>query len=241
LLPPLIDELVGRARVLLTPSAFTASELVQHLAVAPERIRVVGGAPALEAGDAEPLSPDELHRLGIEPPFVLRYGGYTRRKNVPLLLEAWAHVPTGTLVLTGPPQLARTEILADAPSRDRLVVLDYAPPGLLARLLRSASALVSTSSYEGFGLPPLEAMAAGTPVVAVSTSFVREIVGEAALLVEGDPETLAQALHRVLVDHELAAQLRAAGRSRAANFTWRHTARAVIRGYRNAEATRACV
>ena len=87
-LPPWMDDVVERARLLLTPSRFTAGELERHFAVPPERIRVIGGAAALEARDLSPLSADELSRLGIEPPFVLRYGGYTKRKNVGLLLDA---------------------------------------------------------------------------------------------------------------------------------------------------------
>lgn len=235
-LPSWTNEIVSRARVLLTPSAFTATELTRDFAVPPERICVVGGAPVLDASSAEPLSRDELSQLGIEPPFVLRYGGYTRRKNVALLLDAWAQVPTGTLVLAGPSQAARAQILARAPSRDRLVILDYVPEALLARLLRSAAALVSTSAYEGFGLPPLEALAAGTPVVAISSAFVREIVGDAALLVEDNPEALAEGIRRALTDVDLVSRLRVAGPRHAAGFTWERTASAVCGAYGRAMA-----
>jgi glycosyltransferase involved in cell wall biosynthesis len=229
--PQWFPEIVERASLLLTPSAFTAAELQKHLSIPAERICVFGGAPALEARDAEPLSADELHDLGIEPPFVLRYGGFTTRKNVSLLLEAWAHVSLGTLVLTGPPQAARARILDAAPSLDRVVVLDYVSKTLLARLLRSAAVLVSTSSYEGFGLPPLEALAAGTPVVAVSTPFTREVCGSAALLVEGRAEAVADALHQVLSDTDLAQRLTDAGPTHAADFTWSRAADAVQQAY----------
>jgi glycosyltransferase involved in cell wall biosynthesis len=233
-LPPWIDEIVGRAAFLLTPSVFTAAELHRHLAVPRERVRVIGSGPALVAPDAEPLSPSELRRYGIDPPFILRYGGYTKRKNVPLLLEAWARVPFGTLVLAGPPQTMRKKILDDAPSLDRVVVLDYVPETLLVRLLLSAAGLASTSSYEGFGLPPLEAMAAGTAVVAVSTPFVREVCGDAALLVEASAPSLGEALCRLLDDGELAHDLRAAGRRRARTFTWNAVASAVLQAYTSA-------
>jgi glycosyltransferase involved in cell wall biosynthesis len=165
---------------------------------------------------------------------VLRYGGYTKRKNVPLLLEAWAQVPIGTLVLAGPPQLARAKVLAEAPSLDRVIVLDYVSQTLLARLLRSAAVLVSTSNYEGFGLPPLEALAAGTPVVAVATPFVQEVCGDAALLVEGNRGALADALQHVLIDGEFASRLRSVGPARAARFTWRQAAAAVLSAYGSA-------
>jgi glycosyltransferase involved in cell wall biosynthesis len=234
LLPPWLGELASRASFLLTPSAFTAAELHRHLGVPSERVRVIGSGPGLEAWDAQPLSPSELSSLGVERPFVLRYGGYTKRKNVPLLLDAWAQVPSGTLVLAGPAQPARAKILSEAPSLDRVVVLDYVSWELLARLLRTAAALVSTSSYEGVGLPPLEAMAAGTPVVAVSTPFVREVCGGAALLVEGTPDALANALDRVIVDRDLARDLRAAGLARAARFTWKSSAATVLNAYASA-------
>jgi glycosyltransferase involved in cell wall biosynthesis len=233
-LPPWIDEIVARAAFLLTPSAFTASELRRHFAVPPERVRVIGSGPALLAHDAEAFAPSELRRYGIESPFILRYGGYTNRKNVPLLLEAWAHVPVGTLVLAGPPQSVREKILAEAPSRDRVVVLDYLPASVLARLLRSAAALVSTSTYEGFGLPVLEAMAAGTALVAVSTPFVREVCGDAALLVDASAPSVAEALCRLLADEELAERLRAGGLNRAATFTWTAVASAVLDVYAKA-------
>jgi glycosyltransferase involved in cell wall biosynthesis len=230
-LPSWTGELVARAGLLLAPSAFTAAELGRHFAVQDERVRVIGSGPALVARDVEPLSPSDLRGYGIESPFILRYGGYTTRKNVPLLLKAWAEVPVGTLVLAGPPQKAREKILSEATSLDRVVVLDYVPEALLARLLRSAAALASTSSYEGFGLPLLEAMAAGTAVVAVSTPFVREVCGDAALLVAEEHEALAAALRRLLADEALAASLRAAGTRRGACFTWSKTAFATLEAY----------
>jgi glycosyltransferase involved in cell wall biosynthesis len=231
-MPSWTGDLVARAALLLAPSAFTAGELGRHFAVPDERVRVIGSGPALVARDAEPLSPSDLRGYGIEPPFILRYGGYTTRKNVPLLLKAWAEVPVGTLVLAGPPQKAREKILAEAPSLDRVVVLDYVPEALLARLLRSASALASTSSYEGFGLPLLEAMAAGTAVVAVSTPFVREVCGDAALLIAENQVALANALRGLLTDEALAARFRAAGPKRAASFTWSKAAFETLDAYR---------
>lgn len=227
-LPPWTAEIVGGAACVFTPSAFTAGELAAVFGTPRDRIRVIGGGPAL-ATDAEPLSLDELRALGIEPPFVLRCGGWTARKNVPLLLDAWHRVDGATLVLAGPPQPARDALLAEAPGR--VVALDYVEAGLLARLLRSASALASTSSYEGFGLPVLEALAAGTPVVAVRTPFTEEMCGDAALLVEPRPEAVAAALGDVLADGH---GLRRAGRERAAAFTWARAADAVLSAYASA-------
>jgi glycosyltransferase involved in cell wall biosynthesis len=202
-----------------------------HLGVPEQRITVIGGAPALEAADSRPLTDGELAELGITPPFALRYGGYTKRKNVPLLLEAWSQVAVGTLVLTGPPQPARERTLAAAPSCDRVVILDYVSETLLARLLRTASALVSTSTYEGFGLPLLEAMAAGTPVVAVSKPFVGELCGDAGYLVEPNVGALAEAITCVLQDSNVARGLSDAGRLQADKYSWDRVADAVLSAY----------
>jgi glycosyltransferase involved in cell wall biosynthesis len=137
-------------------------------------------------------------------------------------------------VLTGPPQPARERILAAAPSLDRVVVLDYVPQTLLARLLRTATAVVSTSSYEGFGLPVLEALAAGTPVVAVSEPFVREVCGDAALLVERDCDAVAKGVARALSDTSLRLRLSREGRKRAELFSWGRVAARVTSSYRDA-------
>jgi glycosyltransferase involved in cell wall biosynthesis len=233
-LPTWLDSIVEGARLFLTPSAFTAGELESRLGVPAGRIRVIGGAAALDARDALPLDDRELGELGIEPPLVLRYGGYTARKNVPLLLEAWAQVQRGTLVLAGPPQPARQSILAEAPSLDRVVVLDYVTQTLLARMLRTASAFVSVSTYEGFGLPPLEAMLAGTPVVAVSAPFVTEVCGEAAVVVDAGTGALAQGIRRVLDDGDLASRLSVSGQDQAARQTWPRAAARVAAAYRDA-------
>jgi glycosyltransferase involved in cell wall biosynthesis len=230
-LPPWIERIAQDAALVFTPSRFTADEVRQHLGVSEARVRVIGGAPALEATQSAPLTDSELAELGITRPFALRYGGYTSRKNVPLLLQAWSRVTVGTLVLTGPPQPARERVLASAPPHDRIVWLDYVPEILLARLLRTASALISTSSYEGFGLPLLEAMAAGTPVVAVSTPFVREVCADAAYLVERDVEALARATECVVADDALSQRLSHAGLARAKKFSWNRVASKVLEAY----------
>ncbi len=237
-LPEWVPDIAARAARLLTPSRFTAGELEQLLDVGQERISVVPNGPGHEVSPAtEPLSEDDLGALGVSTPFVLRVGGYTQRKNFPVLLGAWPEVHRrtgGSLALAGPPQASRDAALAAAGTLDGVVALDYLPAAVVPRLLRAASALVSTSTYEGFGLPPLEAMGAGVPVVAVRSAAVEEVCGEAALLVDDEPGALAEGVIRVLEDEALRERLRSTGLRRSASFSWREAAEAVVGAYREA-------
>ena len=239
-LPACADGLARGAQRVVTPSALTARQLDHDVAVAAERIRVVPLAPGLAVSPAlPPLTDAELAALGLRRPFVLRAGGYTARKNVALLLAAWPLVRRATgaqLALAGPAQAARAALLASAPSLDGVAVLDYVPDELLPRLFVSAAAVVSTSAYEGFGLPPLEAMAAGVPVVATRAPFVEEVCGDAALLAEPDAAALAAALCEVLSDEALRSRVRARGLERAAEFTWARTAAGLLAVYAEAAA-----
>ena len=229
-LPPWARETAERAERLLVPSNFVARELQRELGVPAERIAVFSNGPGYEVSPATKPLPDG--DLGLTRPYVLRSGGYTARKNVPLLLAAWPEIRrrTGaTLALAGPPQPARAAQLAAAPSLEGVVPLDYVPPELVPGLVRGAAVLVSTSTYEGFGLPPLEAMAAGVPVVAVRCEAVEEVTGGAALIVANDAAALADAVSRVLEDEELRTRLIEAGLERAGEFSWRRSA-GVVRG-----------
>lgn len=235
-LPHWTAESTARAERILTPSAFTAGELEQLLGVPRQKLRVIPIGPGLSVSpDTAPLAAPELASRGLDSPLVLRMGGYTERKNVAALLAAWpeVHRQTGAcLALVGPAQPARDLQLASAPSLEGVVVLDYLPSSVLPRLLRAATALVSTSTYEGFGLPPLEAMAAGVPVVAVRSEFAAEVCGEAAVLVGNEPQAIAHELARVLGDGGLRDRLRDAGLRRSASFSWSGAAADVLAVYR---------
>jgi alpha-1,3-rhamnosyl/mannosyltransferase len=233
LFPPWGRDIAKRAELVVCPSHFTAGELQEQLGVPAARIRIVPNGPGANVSvKTQPLSDAELQRLGLTRPFALRLGGWTQRKNVPFLLAAWRHVEERsalTLALAGPPQRARDAQLAEQPLRS-VSVLDYLPAALVPRLLRTATALVTTSTYEGFGLPVLEALRAGTPVVALRAPFVEEICADAALLAD-DVDGFAEAVLRIAEDEELRKRLVTRGLERAALFTWERAAKGLVAVY----------
>ncbi len=200
-----------------------------------DKFRVVPLGPGHSLSPSTPgLSATELAAFGITKPFVLRIGGYTQRKNIPLLIAAWKCVRrqvAASLVLAGPPLGVRDSLLASVSGHDAIVVLDYVSSDLLPKLLRSAAALVSPSILEGFGMPPLEAMTAGVPVVAVRSSSSEEVCGTSALFAENTVEALAEALVRVLSDAALR-PLVMAGLDRSGTMTWDVAASSLVSVYR---------
>lgn len=234
-----IDELraqVARLRrggVALAISDATAAGLASH-GVPGERIVVTRlGAPALPAPG----------RASTPGPFLLAVGELRPRKALDVLLDSLARPELDGMrvVLAGPPGAAEASLRAQAARLGLASRVTFAGPvddTALAELYRDATALCFPSVAEGFGLPVLEAMAAGAPVVASDLDVVREVAGDAALLVPArDRDALAFALARVATDTALRARLAAAGRARAATFTWAATAEATIAGYELARNT----
>ena len=183
------------------------------------------------SADFRPVEGAKEHvrqRFGIDRPYVLCVGALQPRKNVPLAIEAYARLMgRGTdceLVIAGGDRGGRLDVL-DAILRTRLTgrvhLVGHVEDDELPALYSAARALVFPSLYEGFGLPALEAMACGTPVIASNTTGLAEAVGDAGLTVDPrSAEELAEALGRVLDDDALRERLVAAGLARAAEFTW---------------------
>lgn len=220
---PAAAEEARRAAAVICVSAFSASEAVELLGVRDPHVVHNGVDPRFFSSQA--LGDDELAAMGVQGPYVLTAGGVTRRKNLEGLALAWPLVraarPDLTLVLAGPDHPKRTHLFAGLPGV-RLVgrVTDDELTGLYA----SASAVVVPSLHEGFGLPALEGMAAGVPVVAARTSALPEVVGDGGVLVEPTTEGLVEGiLFAVSGDSEIT-QVARRGRERAREFTWEKSA-----------------
>jgi len=182
-------------------------------------------------------------RFALEAEYVLWTGTVEPRKNLPRLLRAFARVePSVELALVGPPgwneDLER--VLASLPEQVRARVhrLGWVARGDLAALYTGASVFCFPSLLEGFGFPVVEAMAHGTPVVTSTGTSTEELVADGAGLAVAptDDDAIAEAISRVLADPRLAASLAAAGRERAATYTWDRTAELVERAYGEAVA-----
>lgn len=184
-------------------------------------------------------------RFGVQPgSFVVFLGALVARKNAPTLIRALAQLrgEKMALVMIGPGQRDGGQGGADIARLDdriRVVRTGYVPDDDAATLVQSAAALAHPALAEGFGLVPLEAMALGTPVVASRSSSIPEVVGDAGILVDepSSPSAWADALSRAIGDPTLRAEMAAAGRQRAAEFTWERAARTMLDIYRDVAST----
>ncbi|MFN8532623.1 MAG: glycosyltransferase family 1 protein [Dehalococcoidia bacterium] len=233
LYPFLIAAAVRSARRVMADSRYVANDLTHRGLVDPARVAVVPAA----ADRLPPAADQPPPAYWPTEPYLLAVGADKPLKNLPMLVRAYAASGVqAPLVLAGPldPRHPRTvreiERLGLA---DRVRQIGAVPEERLGDLYRGAIALLFPSLAEGFGLPPLEAMSVGVPVVCSSATSLPEVVGEAALLIRPDDETgWARAIRQVGGDGALRATLAAAGRARAAQFTWRRSAEATVVQYR---------
>ena len=234
--PGLIARAVRRGAHVHAASAFVAGEVIEHFGVDPANVHVIhNGIADVTSGD--PLAG---RRFAGGSRYVLGLGTVEPRKDLPTLVRAFDAVAAQNadvrLVLAGPDGWgvdALTAAMDGAHHRARIVRVGWVDDQVRADLLAGATALAYPSVYEGFGLPPLEAMAAGTPVATTRAGALPEIVGDAAILVDpGDVDGLAGALSELLDDESRRDELIAAGRARVALFGWDRAANELTRLYR---------
>jgi glycosyltransferase involved in cell wall biosynthesis len=239
----LMPVVARRALGILTVSETVKSEIVAGLGVDPRKIFVVPPAPAdLYRPVEKTAARDEvLSRHGLATPYVLFVGTLEPRKNLDGLLRAFdrlkaeTEVPHTLVVVGGRgwkygPIFKTVDGLS---SKSAVRFLDYVPLEQMPALYAAASALVFPSFYEGFGVPPLEAMRCGTPAVVSDIPVLREILGDAAIFVDPrDPGSIAEGMRRVLTDTILSAGLVERGRARGDLYTWDRSARGALDAYR---------
>ena len=232
-----------RADLVITTSQAAAAEIEEHTTIDPDRLRVVPNG--VDLGDASDDEVDSVRAAFDLPdrPYVLWVGTLEPRKNVGVLVEAFARWAATSdvphrLVLAGPKGWVEDREAVLEPARrlgDRVRVLGHVDGAQLRGLYRGADVFAFPSLHEGFGLPVLEAMAQGTPVVCADIPALAEVAGAAARLVPvGDPDGWASALDDLVRDHGERERLGAAGRHHAEAFTWDRCIAETVAVYREA-------
>jgi glycosyltransferase involved in cell wall biosynthesis len=237
-----------RAARIFAVSNFTKRDVSRLFDVAPAKIEVVYNAldESFQRGHATPEEQETVRgRYQIDSPFLLYAGRISPHKNVARLIEAFAALKARLekedifgdlkLIIIGDevsrnPEIRRAVVRGGMQYDVRF--LGFVPIEVLRIFFDMAKVFVFPSLYEGFGLPPLEAMAHGTPVVASNTSALPEVVGEAALLV--NPENvfeISRAMHRLLTDQPMRERLKAAGLEQARRYSWEKSVRRMIEVY----------
>jgi glycosyltransferase involved in cell wall biosynthesis len=228
--------------VAITPSETVAEQVTAELGVPRDRIVVTPEAIRPGALCAPADDPGQVaRRLGVAGDYALFTGTLEPRKNLDRLLQAFARLGDLDLglVVAGPPGWGADpgRRAAELGVGGRVVFAGYLADGELAALLAGARAFAFPSIYEGFGLPPLEAMAAGVPVVAARAGSLPEVLGEAPFWCDPfDVDSIAAALRAAATDEGARAAAVRAGRVQAGRYSWAETARLTLEAYRRARA-----
>jgi glycosyltransferase involved in cell wall biosynthesis len=234
-----MPRIMEQSDLVITVSEHSKRDIQRIFNLPEEKVVVTYEAPEsvyrpIEKGEAKEFVKE---RFGIDRPYVLYIGGFSPRKNVKGLINAFYEIqdqiPKDTaLVLVGKEarDFDETVMLVDALRlRDRVIFTGFAAVPELPLLYNAADLCVYPSFYEGFGLPPLEAMACGTPVITSNTSSIPEVTGDAAVLVNPhDMYDLADKIKQVLNSPELQEKMREDGLAQASNFTWEKCARETL-------------
>lgn len=222
---------VERSDRILTISEFSKQEIMELLEVPEEKISVVYSAPSL-TGQEQNFA-ETARKFGITKQFLLYVGTIEPRKNLVCLIHAYERLRREThmdyqLVLAGGNGWENEQIYEAAQSlceKGDIVFTGYCSEGEKVSLYKNAALFVFPSLYEGFGMPPLEAMAFGCPVVCANAASLPEVVGDAACLVDPlDIDSIAEGIRKVLTDEEYAVELRRRGYRQKERFTWNDSA-----------------
>lgn len=225
LLKSLVPFSIQRARAVITVSRFSRSEIVGLYPISPEKIQVIPNG--IESRFMPPgMEQIEAIRRRYELPserVVLYLGGIEPRKNLGRLAEAVAKIPHATLAIAGGQNRNAEAILQEVQTHlgERLRLLGFVPDDDLPALYGAATVFAYPSLYEGFGIPPLEAMACGTPVVTSSVSSLPEAVGDAATLVDPtNADAIAEGIRELLDNDRLRRSRIKPGIEQAKSFAW---------------------
>jgi len=240
-----------RAETVIAISEYAKRDLVQTYGIDPERVVVtlLAADPEFRPPERRTETQEVRRRYEIDGPYLLYVGNIQPRKNLKRLIQAYGQLLAAgetqhRLVIVGQKAWLYSDVFEEARRAglsEQITFTGYVPQEDLRHLYAGAGAFVFPSLFEGFGLPVLEAMACGAPVITSRTSSLPEVAGDAALYI--DPyrvEELAGALRRLTHDDALRARLSAAGLEQAARFSWEETARQTLRAYEQAHTAVAC-
>jgi glycosyltransferase involved in cell wall biosynthesis len=232
----------GKAQKIIAGSENSKRDIIKILGVPEEKVRVIYiGIDGMykPINDQHQLDSVKI-RSGITNRFILHVGSLNPRKNIPRLIEAYNRLPPDIrqeyqLVIAGKSGWKADEVFAEVKQiglEDKVVFTGFMGDNDLPVLMNGADLLAFPSLYEGFGIPPLEAMACGTPVIASNTSSIPEVVGDAALLFDPyNVEEMANAIYRALTDERLRNELRQKGFEHVKQFSWERAARETLAVY----------
>jgi glycosyltransferase involved in cell wall biosynthesis len=238
----MIGRALARGRKIIAVSENTRADLVQHYRLDGKKIQVIyNGVDSVFRERLDPAVRDrQLAELGLHPPYLLFLGNPKPHKNLDRVLQAYARARTLApldlpLVCVGDKGGAEERLarqIAELGLVGRVQLVGFVPSAALPAIYQGAALFLYPTLYEGFGLPVVEAMASGTPVITSNTSALREIAeGYAQLVNPLDVGGMAEAISRCLAEHDHRAALAERGRQRAADFRWERTARKTLATY----------
>lgn len=240
-----LDRSAAQAKRIIADSENTKRDIVKFLDIDPEKISVIYPAAGehFKPIDDHGLINTIKRRYGINGEYIGFFATLEPRKNVVVLVQAYSQLKKRTgglrqkLVLAGSAGWENDDVFAEIKSlglTDDIIITDYVPDEDLPMLMSGAEVMVYPSLYEGFGLPPLEAMACGTPVITSNNSSLPEVIGDAGIMVDPeDVEGLAGAIESVLSDQGLRDEMRRKGLARAKQFSWEQAARETLKVYKD--------